>query len=89
MAKKVKKSDFIEVMIYLLASFNDEGVNINENTIHKEVLNDNDGFGAGNSKNLYKGAVDWTLWKNKFKPKNWPDEWMEMSVDDLCNILLK
>jgi hypothetical protein len=89
MAKKIKKSDFIKVMIHLLESFNDEGIEINENTIHHEVLNDNDGFGAGNSKNLYKGAIDWTLWRNKFKPQSWPDTWMDMSVTDLCNVLLK
>lgn len=88
MAKKIKNSDFIKVMIHLLESFNDEGVRIDKNTIHNEVLNDNDGFGAGNSKNLYKGAIDWTLWRNNFKPQNWPDTWMNMSVTDLCNILL-
>ncbi|MDP2885520.1 MAG: hypothetical protein Q8P51_10925 [Ignavibacteria bacterium] len=42
------------VMKFQLKNFNDESVSINDNTVHREVLSENDGYGTANSKN-------WTL----------------------------
>lgn len=89
MEKNITKEKLMEIMLYSLASFNDEGVNLSETTIHSEVLSDQDGYGAGNSKNIYKGAIDWIFWKNDLGRKVWPSGWMQMNVADLADTLLQ
>ena len=76
------------VMIHHLNNFNDEGVEVTEDTLHQEVLSDNDGFGAANSKSLYKGVIRWTLARNGHEDPDWPSKWMEMSVRDLAGALI-
>ncbi|MGV8879371.1 MAG: hypothetical protein ACOH2A_10100 [Sphingobacteriaceae bacterium] len=88
MEKPISKDQLVSIMLYTLASFNDEGVDLSGSTVHQEVLSDNDGFGAGSSKNIYKGAIDWVFWKNQFNHQSWPANWMEMNVADLADTLL-
>lgn len=76
------------VMKYHLNNFNDEGVDIDDNTIHNQVLSDSDGFGRATSMRIYKAAMRWTLKKEKHKDKKWPQNWMKMSVDSLASKLL-
>jgi hypothetical protein len=77
-----------EVMKYHLGNFNDEGVAINDDTLHKQVLSDEDGFGAATSKRIYKAVVRWTLKKQCHEDKTWPSDWMELSVKELAPKLL-
>jgi hypothetical protein len=72
------------VMKFQLTNFNDEGVTINDDTVHDEVLDDDDGFGNMNSKNLYKNAMKFTLAKKGHGIKKWPKTWMDMSVNELA-----
>lgn len=41
-----------------LKNFNDEGVPINDATVHSDVLSDSDGCGRANSKAIYKSLFD-------------------------------
>ena len=77
-----------EVMKYHLGNFNDEGVQINDQTIHEDVLSANDGFGAANSKQIYKAMIRWTLEKQGHEDKKWPNDWMNRSVEDLAPMIL-
>lgn len=77
-----------EVMKYHLGNFNDEGVDINDDTIHDQVLSASDGYGAANSKNIYRSVLRWTLKKNGHQDKRWPAKWMEMSVNELASKIL-
>ncbi|MDB4909023.1 MAG: hypothetical protein JWO05_3807 [Gemmatimonadetes bacterium] len=76
------------VMRYQLRHFNDEGVAISDGTVHDEVLADDDGFGAANSKAVYKAAIRWTLANNNGGDPDWPKNWMQMRVDTLAGKLL-
>ncbi len=77
-----------EVMKYHLESFNDEGVEISDATVHKDVLAESDGFGAANSKSIYKAVVRWTLAKQEHRDQPWPRRWMNLSVDKLARRLI-
>ncbi len=84
----ISKDDLMNVMLYELAAFNDEGVDLDTQTLHDDVLDDNDGFGAASSKSLYKGSIDWVLWNADYPHRNWPSNWMDMTVDELSDMLL-
>jgi hypothetical protein len=77
------------VMKFHLGNFNDEAVEVTDDTVHGTVLSDSDGFGAANSKALYKGAIRWTLAKADKRDPDWPREWMDLSVADLAAVLLE
>lgn len=76
------------VMKLHLKSFNDEGVKINDATVLNTVLSESDGFGASNSKALFKGLVRWSLAENNHVDPRWPDNWIDLSVHDLAAKLL-
>ena len=84
----MKLDQLKKIMKYHLENFNDEGVTINEDTIHKQVLSDEDGFGAATSKRIYKAAIRWTLRKQGHEDKAWPSNWMDLSVKALAPKLL-
>lgn len=79
------KSQIIAIMKYYLAGFNDENVQISEQTVHNEVLSDTDGVtSATSSKRLYKGLVNFALDKNGHGMPKWPEDWIELTVDELA-----
>jgi hypothetical protein len=84
-----------EVMKYHLGSFNDEKVEISDDTIHGDVLSHTDGIrSVGNSADIYPGMVKWSLAREKKKAgekpklKKWPGDWMSQSVKDLAAKIL-
>jgi hypothetical protein len=77
------------VMKFHLGNFNDEGVDVTDDTVHSEILSDSDGFGAANSKALYKGAIRWTLAKAEKRDPDWPRDWIDLSVADLAGALVE
>jgi hypothetical protein len=88
-ANGLTKNQLMAVMKYHLSSFNDEGVEINNSTIHKDVLSDGDGATAStSSKNMYKGLMRWTVDANGHEDKTWPNKWMELSVDELATAII-
>lgn len=84
----MEQSQLQDVMKYQLAPFNNENAEINEDTIHDAVLDEDDGFGPSNSKTLYEGTVRWTLVNAGHEDKPWPSNWMSMSVRELASKLL-
>lgn len=84
----MEQNQLQDVMKYQLAPFNDEGVDIGDDTIHETVLDADDGFGPSNSKTIYEGAIRWTLVKAGHKDKPWPANWMGMSVRELAGALI-
>jgi hypothetical protein len=77
-----------EVMKYHLKSFNDEGVGINDQTIHNTVLSDADGIGNANSKTIYRAFMRWTMTENGHKDKVWPSDWFEKDVSYLASKII-
>jgi len=77
------------VMKFHLGNFNDEEVEVTDDTVHARILSDADGFGAANSKALYKGAIRWTLAKADKRDPDWPREWIDMTVAGLAGVLLE
>lgn len=77
-----------DVMKYHLRNFNDEKVDINDDTVVNTVLSTTDGFGPSNSKNIFRLSIRWTLKRNGHKDKPWPTGWFGMSVKDLAGNLL-
>ena len=77
-----------EVMKFQLNNFNDEGVEINDQTVHKSVLNEDDGFGHVNSVQIYKDVIKFTLMKQGHRLKVWPNNWLDLSVEELAIKLL-
>jgi hypothetical protein len=83
------KNQLMAVMKYHLSSFNDEGVEISNSTVHNKVLSDDDGATAStSSKNIYKGLIRWTVDANGHEDKPWPGKWMELSVDELATAII-
>lgn len=74
-----------EVMKFHLANFNDEGVEIKDDTIHNTVLSDSDGYGAANSKSIYRAVIRWTMKKNGHQDKPWPSDWFDKNVEYLSS----
>jgi hypothetical protein len=77
-----------EVMKFHLKNFNDEGVSIDDDTIHHTVLSETDGFDGSNSKNIYRSVIRWTLKKNGHQDKPWPADWFEKSVRYLASKII-
>jgi len=77
-----------EVMKYHLRHLNTQpDIRITDNTIHKDVLADDDG--PPTSKDLYRSLVQWSLSVTGDKDPSWPKGWMDQSVKDLAPKLLK
>lgn len=77
-----------EVMKFHLRNFNDEVVEISDNTIHNTVLSDTDGFGSSSSKRIYRAVIRWTMQHNGHEDNPWPSDWFEKSVEYLSSKIL-
>jgi len=77
-----------EVMKYHLKNFNDEGIVINDKTVHNNVLSATDGYGNANSKFIYRGIIRWTMKRNGHQDKVWPSDWFSMDVSYLASKIL-
>jgi hypothetical protein len=76
------------VMKFQLDNFNDEGVSIGDDTIHKDVLSEDDGFAHVNSVLIYRDVIRFTLMKQGHKLKKWPGNWLNLSVSDLSELII-
>jgi hypothetical protein len=89
MANIVTLEALIENMKVKLQAFNNEGVEITNETVHNIVLAEDDGFKPSQSSSkLYKGAILWTIWANGGTNAKWPTDWMEQSVQQLAEFLI-
>lgn len=79
----------VDNMLELLKTFNDEGVELNPQTVHNEVLAADDGATASTSSiKLYSGAVQWIIWRNSGKKVKLPGGWVNNTVDELAESLI-
>jgi hypothetical protein len=76
------------IMRFQLSNFNDESVQIDDDTIHNTVLSESDGIGSVNSKQIYCDVIKFTLLKQGHPVKIWPDYWMNLSVAELAGKLI-
>ncbi|HEY6914180.1 MAG TPA: hypothetical protein VI413_05840 [Paludibacter sp.] len=76
------------VMKFQLNNFNNEGVSIDDSTIHSTVLSEDDGFSHVNSVQMYKDVIRFTLLKQGHTLKKWPAYWLSLSVFDLSNQII-
>lgn len=82
----ITKAQLIAVMIFQLSNFNRTGSVVDENTVHKDILSEDDGTTSStSSKNLYKGLVRFTIVANGHEDKKWPNKWMDQTVKDLAD----
>lgn len=77
-----------KVMKYHLSNFNDERVEINDQTVHNTVLSDSDGFGNANSKYIYRAVIRWTMKRNGHTDKPWPSDWFDNNVTYLASKII-
>lgn len=89
MANKIPLEPLMENMRVKLEAFNNENVEITNETTHSEILAEDDGFKPSQSSSkLYKGAILWTIWANGGKNVKWPSDWMGQSVQELAEFLI-
>lgn len=89
MANLITLDPLMENMRVKLQAFNNENVEITNETIHSAVLAENDGPKVSmSSKKLYYGAILWTIWANGGKNEKWPTNWMGMSVQELAEFIM-
>lgn len=89
MANKITLEALQVNMQELLKPFNNEGVEINNDTVHNTVLATDDGFSAAaSSAKFYSGGVQWILWRNGGKKVKFPANWMEQSVSELAEFII-
>lgn len=84
----MEQSQLQDVMKFHLRNLTKAKTEITEDTVINTVLSANDGFGASNSKNIFRGSIRWTIANAKLKDKPWPTGWFVMSVKDLAGKLL-
>ena len=72
------------VMKFQLKNFNHTDAPITNQTIHKNILTDSDGFGTATSKRIYKAFIRWTIKRQNKEDKPWPKNWMDLSVEELA-----
>lgn len=89
MANNITLEPLMENMRVKLQAFNNEKLEITNETIHSAILAEDDGFKPSQSSSkLYKGAIMWTIWANGGKNTKWPIEWMGQSVQELAEFLM-
>lgn len=77
-----------EVMRAQLASFNQKGVAISDDTILEEVLLPDPPGSPWKPKDLWKGIILWTIKTNTGEKKKFPNGWLQLSVRGLAGKLL-
>lgn len=77
-----------EVMRFQLSNFNDENEEISDDTIHKNILSEDDGFSHVNSVSIYKDVIKFVLLKQGHVLKKWPEHWLNLTVDELAQKII-
>jgi hypothetical protein len=89
MANKLTQQALVENMIKLMEVFNDEKVEISEETIHDDVLAPDD-FQPKirSSMNLYRFGLQWIIKRNKGTVPRFPSGWLGISVKALAEFIM-
>lgn len=86
---KITLENLMDNMRVKLQSFNNEKLDISNETIHSDILDDNDGFRPSQSSmQLYKGAILWTVRMNGGTKFKFPKGWVGMTVRELAEFII-
>ena len=85
----MQKEQLLEVMKFHLSNFNDENAEITNDTKPGEVLSETDGFGSSNSADIFRYSMGATFKHANVRVNVFPDNWLEMSLDELSTKLLE
>lgn len=89
MENLIEKSGLVAVMIKQLKVWNDEKVTVAEDTVHKEVLSTSDGIGGRPaSASMYQWSIMWTVDFNGGTNAEWPENWLDLSLNDLADYII-
>jgi hypothetical protein len=86
MANNVTLEPLMENMRKLLLVFNNEKLEITNDTIHNTILSDDDG--SPPSKQQYRGAIKCILVRNGGVNVKFPTDWLAMSVQGLAEFIM-
>lgn len=86
--EKLTQEDLQFVMKEQLKAFNNEKVEITDDTVHSEVVSMTDGFEESRSAIIYPALVKWTIHTAGNEVKPWPHDWLSKSVKDLAAALI-
>ena len=84
----ISKEQLNEVIGFHLDNFNDENATIADDLKLSAVLSQTDGFGQSNSAEIFKNVIGWTFWRAGHPEPQWPDNWLELTIDELSTKLL-
>lgn len=89
MANKLTKSNVSAVIRKHLQTFNDEKVEITNDTKLSSVLADDDGLRPSiASSQLFKGIIYWTINKNGGTQVRFPADWLGLTVTELADFII-
>lgn len=71
------------ILVQHLSNINRTRQEVCNNTIFKNVLQDNDGMGGLSSSDLYQLLVQNSIKSQQQQLKSWPHNWLELTVWDL------
>lgn len=77
-----------DIMKFQLTNFNDENETISDQTVHKKVLSEDDGFSHVNSVSIYKDVIRFVLLKQGHVYKKWPSHWLDLTVEELSDKII-
>lgn len=79
---KLTKQNVTANMLDKFKPFNKDGIAVDENTKHKDVLK------VPLHQNLYKGAMYYTMVENGGQKAAFPGNWLDMTVDALADYII-
>lgn len=71
------------ILVQHLININRTRQEVCNNTVFKNILQDNDGMGGLSSSDLYQLLVQNSIKSQQKKVRNWPNNWLELTVWDL------
>jgi len=88
-ANKLTYESVKDVIKDQLKTYNNESVEINDETKLNTILSPDDGFSTPQSSmNLFKGNIRWIIWVNGGEQVRFPSDWMKYSVADLAQLIM-
>lgn len=87
MANKLTKANLVEEILIKLEGYNKRRVILDGETVLGDVLS-NDFPGVPPIKNLFKGAMKWTIASNGGKIPKFPSNWTTYTVNDFAEFIM-
>lgn len=84
---QLSKDNLLMVMKNMLTHFDLNGNEITDETKHSDILNVQT-YGSLSSMELYKLLIRYTICLNGCEDKNWPANWLDLTVAELADALI-